>query len=66
MATLSKNIVTLDYVVGTADVTRLKAELDKVAPSEEKAIQSAKKLNQTLKETGSEGGEIRFQRKFRA
>ena len=55
MATLSKNIITVDYVVGSADVSKLKNELDKVSPAEEKAVQSAKKLNNALKETGSEG-----------
>jgi len=55
MSTLSTNQIVVEYIIKEGDVKKAKDGFDKLTDAEKEAITNANKLNDTLKNTGTEG-----------
>ncbi len=56
MSTISQNNIVVNYVVTSDQIAKTKTEFDKLTDAEKKAVDETKKLNDSLKKTGQEGG----------
>ena len=55
MSTLSTNQIVVEYIIKEGDIQKAQQNFDKLSNAEKQAIVQTQKLNQTLKETGTEG-----------
>lgn len=55
MSTLSTNQIVVEYIIKEGDIQKAQQNFDKLTLAEKQAIVNTQKLNQTLKETGTEG-----------
>lgn len=56
MSTISQNNIVVNYVITSDQIAKTKTEFDKLTDAEKKAVDETKKLNDSLKKTGQEGG----------
>lgn len=55
MSTLSTNQIVVEYIIKEGDIQKAQQNFDKLSNAEKQAIVQTQKLNQTLKETATEG-----------
>jgi tape measure domain-containing protein len=55
MSTLSTNQIVVEYIIKEGDIQKAQQNFDKLTDAEKRAIVQTQKLNQTIKETGTEG-----------
>jgi tape measure domain-containing protein len=55
MSTLSTNQIVVEYIIREGDIQKAQQGFDKLTDAEKRAIVQTQKLNQTIKETGTEG-----------
>jgi tape measure domain-containing protein len=55
MSTLSTNQIVVEYIIKEGDIQKAQQGFDKLSNAEKQAIVQTQKLNQTLKDTGTEG-----------
>jgi tape measure domain-containing protein len=55
MSTLSTNQIVVEYIIREGDIQKAQQNFDKLTDAEKRAIVQTQKLNQTIKETGTEG-----------
>jgi tape measure domain-containing protein len=55
MSTLSTNQIVVEYIIKEGDIQKAQQNFDKLTDAEKRAIVQTQKLNQTLKDTGTEG-----------
>lgn len=59
MSTLSNNQIVVEYIVKTSDVQNIKSEFDKLTEAEKRSVSETKKLNDQVKQVGSQSGQIK-------
>ena len=57
MSTISQNNIVVNYVITSDQIAKTKTEFDRLTDAEKKAVDETKKLNDSLKKTGQEGGQ---------
>ena len=55
MSTLSTNQIVVEYIIKEGDIQKAQQNFDKLTTAEKQAVVQTQKLNQTLKDTGTEG-----------